>query len=359
MCRTAYVASLRNSPGVRALRESPPRTASRLPRPRRAGGTAHRAVWLNASQDSSGSGHGDRRRHAIPTAAPTRISGAAHQPVARRRQTQQTFLPPLFLRQGHLEAASRRVAPHRRVIEGNSFVTRHSMDLLERYIHAVRFWLPRDQQDDVAAELAEDIRSQIEEQESRLGRALNESEVAALLKQRGRPLLVANRYRPQHYLIGPALFPVYRFVLIIVTLCYLVPWTLTWIGLAAFDPTYHANVGRTLGPLWGTFWLTTFVALGSVTLIFAILERVQPSLTFLTDWNPRDLPAVSDPSRISRINSTIDLAVNLAFAVWWVTDMWSTTINHAGVRIILAPVWRQFLWAFLLIALANIILAVA
>ena len=154
------------------------------------------------------------------------------------------------------------------------------MDLLERYIHAVRFWLPRDQQDDVAAELAEDIRSQIEEQESRLGRALNESEVAALLKQRGRPLLVANRYRPQQYLIGPALFPVYRFVLIIVTLCYLVPWMLTWIGLAAFDPTYHANVGRTLGPLWGTFWLTTFVALGTVTLIFAI-----PYLRFITRKN--------------------------------------------------------------------------
>lgn len=232
------------------------------------------------------------------------------------------------------------------------------MDLVERYVHAVRFWLPRAQQDDVAAELAEDIRSQIEEQEAALGRKLNESEMEALLKRRGSPLLVANRYRPQQYLIGPALFPVYRFVLIIVALCYLVPWLLTWIGLAIFDPHFHVSFGRTFGPLWGTFWVDTFVSFGTVTLVFAILERVKPR--FLENWNPRKLPPVRDPNRIPRFNSSIDLAANLVFAVWWVTDMWSTTIlDRDGVRIVFAPVWKIFLWAFLLIAVANVLLAIA
>jgi hypothetical protein len=232
------------------------------------------------------------------------------------------------------------------------------MDLLDRYLHAVRFWLPRTQQNDIIAELGEDIRSQIEEQESKFGRMLTELEVAFLLKERGRPMLVANRYRPQQYLIGPALFPVYRFVLTIVALCYLVPWILTWISLAVFDPHYHTDLGRTFGPLWGTFWVNTFVALGTVTLIFAILERAQPNLKFLKDWNPRDLPAVRDPNRIARLNSTIDVLANGIFLVWWVTDMWSTTIfNRAGVRVIFAPVWKYFLWVFLLIAVSNIILA--
>lgn len=232
------------------------------------------------------------------------------------------------------------------------------MDLVERYVHAVRFWLPRAQQGDVAAELAEDIHSQIEEQEAALGRKLNESEVEPLLKRRGSPLLVASRYRPQQYLIGPTLFPVYRFVLIIVALCYLVPWFLTWVGLAIFDPHFHVSFGRTFGPLWGTFWITTFIALGVVTLIFAILERVDSRTKFLSDWNPLELPSVRDPHRIPRLNSSIDLGANLAFAVWWATDMWSTTIfNRNGVRIVLAPVWKYFLWAFLLIAVANILLA--
>jgi len=70
------------------------------------------------------------------------------------------------------------------------------MDLINRYLQAVKFWLPKNQKQDIVAELAEDLRSQIEDREAELGRQLNESEVAELLKQRGRPVLVANRYRP-------------------------------------------------------------------------------------------------------------------------------------------------------------------
>lgn len=234
------------------------------------------------------------------------------------------------------------------------------MDLLDRYLQAVRFWLPRGQQDDVAAELGEDIRSQIEEQEGKLGRKLTELEVASVLKERGRPMLVASRYRPQQYLIGPVLFPAYRLVMIIVALCYSVPWTLTWVSLEIFDPFYRYHFGATATRVWGSFLGTILGALGAVTLIFVLLERVQPNLKFLKDWNPRDLPAVRDPNRIPRLNSSINLGVNLVFVVWWVTDMWSTTVfDRAGVRVVLAPVWKVFLWAFLLIAVANIVLAIA
>jgi hypothetical protein len=92
--------------------------------------------------------------------------------------------------------------------------------------------------------------------------------------------------------------------------------------------------------------------------VFAILERADPGIKFLENWDPLRLPAVRDPQRVPRLNSSIDLGVNLVFAVWWVTDMWSTTVfDHAGVRILFAPVWKTFLWAFLLLAVANIFLA--
>jgi len=81
------------------------------------------------------------------------------------------------------------------------------MELLDRYLHAVKFWLPKAQSQDILAELSEDIHSQIEEKETELGRKLNDSEVEAILKRLGRPVLVANRYAPQQYLIGPVLFP--------------------------------------------------------------------------------------------------------------------------------------------------------
>src|SRR6202790_4110969 len=87
------------------------------------------------------------------------------------------------------------------------------MELLDRYLHAIEFWLPKRESHDIIAELSEDLRSQIEEKEAELGRKLEDAEVEAILKRCGAPLEVALRYRPQQYLIGPTLFPIYRFVL--------------------------------------------------------------------------------------------------------------------------------------------------
>ena len=79
------------------------------------------------------------------------------------------------------------------------------MQLVERYLQAVKFWLPKQQKEDILAELSADIQSQIEDRETVLGRALNETEIEEVLKQRGRPCLVASRFRPQESLIGPVL----------------------------------------------------------------------------------------------------------------------------------------------------------
>ncbi len=147
-------------------------------------------------------------------------------------------------------------------------------ELLDRYLQAVRFWLPKAQQQDIIAELQEDLRSQIEEQENGLGRSLNESEIETILKQRGRPFIVANRYLPQGSLIGPVLFPIYVFVMKVVALCYLVPWVLVWIGMISFSSSYraqHISAGWfiAIASAWSALWSTAFMALATVTVVFA------------------------------------------------------------------------------------------
>jgi HAAS domain-containing protein len=92
--------------------------------------------------------------------------------------------------------------------------------LVDRYLSAVKEQLPRAQQDDVIAELSENLRAQIEDEEATLGRPLVEDEEAAILKRFGNPMVVAARYRGDsrsvnfgRQLIGPELFPTYLKVL--------------------------------------------------------------------------------------------------------------------------------------------------
>ena len=82
---------------------------------------------------------------------------------------------------------------------------------------------PKEGRDDILAELSEDLRAEIADDEESLGRPLTNDEMVQLLKRRGHPILVAAAYLPQRSLIGPALFPIYAFVLKIVALCFIAP----------------------------------------------------------------------------------------------------------------------------------------
>jgi hypothetical protein len=231
------------------------------------------------------------------------------------------------------------------------------MELLDRYLQAVKFWLPKNQKQDIVAELSEDLHSQIDDKETDLGRKLSEDEVALILKQRGRPVLVANRFLPQRYLIGPVLFPVYSLVLKIVALCYLVPWALVWIGIMASSPAYRMNHGgwaRAALSAWGSLWGIAFAAIGITTLVFVVLERVQAKSRFLENWDPRKLPAVRDPNRIPLSSSVTEVVFNLAFGIWMIAGAWyQTELHFHGVNITLAPAWRYLLWGWMLSAAAN------
>ena len=231
------------------------------------------------------------------------------------------------------------------------------MDLIDRYLQAVKFWLPKNQKQDIIAELSEDIRSQVEDREAELGRELNESELAAMLKQRGRPVLVANRFLPQESLIGPVLFPIYLFVLKLVAVFYMVPWILVWIGIAV---SHAAHSGQSLiasvGSFWTALWPMAFFMIGGITTVFAVLERAQTKSRFLEEWDPRKLPPVRDPNRIPRTNSIVEVVANLVFCIWLIGGMWYQTVLHfSGLTITLTLAWRYFFWSFLAVAIANTI----
>ncbi|HSS98589.1 MAG TPA: hypothetical protein VLK33_16250, partial [Terriglobales bacterium] len=233
------------------------------------------------------------------------------------------------------------------------------MELIERYLQAVKFWLPREQKHDIVAELAADIYAQVEEKESELGRKLSDLEVEMILKQRGRPVLVANRYQPQQSLIGPVLFPIYTFVLKIIAVGYLLPWVLIWMGIIRFSPTYRAAHGGWLGSAgaaWAGLWTVAFTVVGAATIVFVVLEQVQAKNHFMEKWDPRKLPPARNPNQIKRFNSIFEIVFLTIFGVgWWLTYFSSLQIlNYPGIRVTLTSMWWVFWWGFLASNLANL-----
>src|ERR1700761_7774974 len=87
------------------------------------------------------------------------------------------------------------------------------MELLERYLQAVKKHLPWQRQEDIIAELRANLESQIEERQEELGRTLTPVEEEQWIRGLGSPVQMAAHYQPLQYLIGPAIYPVYLYVL--------------------------------------------------------------------------------------------------------------------------------------------------
>ncbi len=233
------------------------------------------------------------------------------------------------------------------------------MELVDRYLHSVKFWLPRNQKDDIIADLSEDICSQIEDKEGELGRKLTDSEVEPILKRCGAPMAVAGRYLPQQSLIGPALFPIYRVIIRSLILYFLLPWMLVWMGIAIFSPDFRADhPGAALFLSLGPWWRACIYSLFFNTLIFALLDRSQARLHLVNDWNPRSLPAVRDRNVISRGGTIFELTVVVAtLAAWIQLDTFRRVFHVFGTTITLSSRWPYFFWALVVVTLAGIVVS--
>jgi len=229
-------------------------------------------------------------------------------------------------------------------------------NLLNRYLQAVGFWLPRAQKDDILAELSADLLQQIEDREAELGHTLSDEEIKAVLKQRGQPMMVARSFLPQRSLISPVLYPIYIVVLKIVVLVTLliniVGTTLSTIFNHAAAPNPVAVILHSVGSAWSIF----FIQFGIVTLIFATIDRYAAASIGGEDWDPGKLARV----RISRPAKRLNLATELIFGVIglvWLLAVPSypfLLVGPAAMFVKPAPIWSEIYIPLLVLAMAGI-----
>jgi hypothetical protein len=225
--------------------------------------------------------------------------------------------------------------------------TEREMELLDSYLRAVKRYLPRAQANDIIKELGDDLRSQIEEKGTQLGRPLSDSEQMAIFKENGDPMLVARRYR-QHRrslslgweLIGPELFPMY-----LIILC--VNLTLTVVAITAIALLTHAPVTIR------DFYFAVVVQILCVTLTFVILNFIRRKFPQPWYYPPAELAPLIP---ISRWYSITGLILWSVVALWWlaIPHFPQTLLGHAAAHLNFAPSWHALYAAVLPLLLASI-----
>jgi hypothetical protein len=229
------------------------------------------------------------------------------------------------------------------------------MDLLERYLQAVRFFLPRGQQDDIIRELSENLISEIEDRQEELGRTLNESEVADILRRHGHPMLVAGRYRSRQHLIGPVFFPIYLFTLKLGLGVALIVTVVLAVVTAALsgDP-----IGQAVKAMSG-YPGRALVVFGWTTLVFALLDLAQARMRLSHSWDPRTLPKViKHEYQIPRLRTLCELFLVCAYLIWLLLVPRSPflLLGPAAFLVEFAPIWQIVYVPILLLTVATAVL---
>ena len=248
------------------------------------------------------------------------------------------------------------------------------MDLLSSYLNAVRSCLPEAQRDDIINELSENLHSQIKDQQAELGRPLTDSEIEAILKQHGHPLIVAGRFRDDQRnlsfgreIIGPALFPFYVRVLLFnlgIT---------SLIQLVVFLALFLSRQVVTASSFFPSLFYGVVIQFAVVTLIFSIVDRhwrKHPDR-----WDPRNLkhpwhPAFAiqgqpklgsrrAPLRVSRFDSVAQIVALTLCLIWLRIAQGAPFLIFGPAAAFLrpAPICHHFYWPVVAIAFLGIVQA--
>jgi hypothetical protein len=239
------------------------------------------------------------------------------------------------------------------------------MELLDRYLEAVKKHLPWQRQDDILAELKANLEAQLEDKEAELGRPLTPGEAEDWLKQLGHPIQVAARYQPQRSLIGPSLFPYYWYVMKVALIVTAIVYVIATVVQIATQTPAEMNVLAVLLRLPDGLMRTA----AWVTLVFALIEfgaarcpQKFPMLVPPTNhWLPSDLPSFMQrhgggKKPRSFAHAVTEVIFGILFLLWWLLlpqhpylligpaafhmQSWSQFASPFQ----LAPAWVQFYW---------------
>jgi hypothetical protein len=256
------------------------------------------------------------------------------------------------------------------------------MDVIDRYFQRLRLFLPNYQRNDIIRELSEEIRAQATHKEAELGRLLSHDEQRALIAHFGHPVVMAARYWPQQYLIGPVLYPYYwPVVKIAIGLALAVHVVAAVVLLTAGAP--WPDVGRAILRVWDA----ALAVFAWTTLAFWMVDR---QVAGAGGFDKLTSAAVSGPGQdarhaaahaaahvAGRVEAEVDrvvrdveqavgglapispigqLVVHTVFTAWWLLAIKVPALmfGPAAAVIGFAPIWDRLFVPIAVLALLTL-----
>lgn len=192
-------------------------------------------------------------------------------------------------------------------------LNKEARELLDRYLLGVKRELTGKQREDIAAEIESYLLDLLEERFSK-SKEIAESQMKEILQEMGAPRKVAAQYSPQRYLIGPLLFPIYFLVLKIATAAVAGALTLSFIIVSIIESSI---AWLEVLDYIGAIWRVALSVAASITLVFAIIERVSAGkeikeIDELQEWKISDLPEIpAEEKEPGKIGLSIEIALGI------------------------------------------------
>ncbi|UYM06489.1 HAAS signaling domain-containing protein [Solicola gregarius] len=213
--------------------------------------------------------------------------------------------------------------------------------LTDRYVDAVVRRIPADQRDDVAAELHTTIADTIDARDDD-----HETAERTVITELGDPIRLAARYtgRPLA-LIGPALYPTYVRVLTLLLSTVLPLVTAVSVIVEIVD---HNDAGSAVEAGLDTIITVGAQMIAWLTVVFAVMDRLQVRGRLPDIWTPDRLPRVrrSDRASTGACASAAWNASLLVLILW----QYSAEPYHDGdtrLTILDPELWSGWIWPIL------------
>ena len=204
------------------------------------------------------------------------------------------------------------------------------MELVERYVAAVQRELPESKRQEIGRELNANIMDQLDALKEQQGQ-LSEDDVAAVLKQMGRPRVVAYQFIPPKALVAAEDMPLLKhtlyMVLGILFVLQVIGATTHWMGSS------DGNLIRFMLQLAAGFMADACFAFTAIVLSFAAVNGTGHKLGNCPgkDWSPKELPKADlgwQHIGLSDIFTDLATCIFLLIVIWY--PLWMSPAEFAA-----------------------------